>query len=362
MRKTYISEITQRFTPAAAGLDDLGDLVIPNVSATTAATVTITGDGLTLVSDKYYGDVANEVHLDLRDLVKENTYLPVPGLNSDEDAITTGEASVRHEDQASIYLRINVSGGGSSRYWSFRAFPYSFFPYRKGSDCIYTPAMDEVRIPKNALIPFANFHMDLAAPSTRPYTIRFISATKNELVIEKTLAPAESTMTAGMVSCLLKLEDLPYTPGEPFYLVGEYTENNRTKRVTSPVYVPCMEEMEQYAFLNSSGLYDNIPMSGPLRDIPEYDIEVLQHSSGFEKVSGNSADLHEQNTGPITYAAAKSLASLLLSNMPYHYDQSRGYWRRIVIEAPSVDITRHSGVYNVTFNWRYADNDELDNL
>lgn len=362
MRKTYINEITQRFTPAAAGLEDLADLVIPDIPATVATTVTITGGGVTLISDKYYGDTANELHLDLRDLVRENTYLPVPGLNATEDGITTGDASVRHEADASIYLQINVSGSGSTRSWGFRAFPYNFFPIRKGTNCIYIPGIDEVRIPKGALIPFSNFHLELSAPLTRDYTVRFVSATKNELVIDHLLAPREETIMAGMISCLLKLEDLPYTPGEPFYLVGEYEEDGMTKSVTSPVYVPGMEEMEQYAFLNSSGIYDIVPMSGALRDIPEYDIEVLQHSSGFEKVSGNSADLHEQNTGPISYAAAKSLAALLLSNMAYHFDQSRGYWRRIVIEAPSVDITRHSGVYSFTFTWRYADNDELDNL
>ena len=362
MRKTYISEITSRSTPAAAGLEDLADLVIPNVSATAASTVTITSDGVTLISDKYYGDTANELHLDLRDLVRENTYLPVPGLNQNEDGIYTGDDSVHYEAGGSIYLRIAVSGAGSSRYWFFRAFPFSFFPMRKPSNCIYTPSIDEVRIPKNALIPISNFHMELSEHATRPFTVRFVSATKNELVENFPIGAGMDGMNAGMVSCLLKLEDLPYTPGEPFYLVCEYVIGTLTKRVTSPVYVPSMEEMEQYAFLNSSGIYDLIPMSGALRDIPEYEIEVLQHSSGFEKVSGNSADLHEQNTGPLTYAAAKAMATLLLSNMAYHYDQSRGYWRRVVIEAPSVDIARHSGVYSFTFTWRYADNDELDNL
>ena len=41
---------------------------------------------------------------------------------------------------------------------------------------------------------------------------------------------------------------------------------------------------------------------------------------------------------------------------------SRNNWRRIIIEAPTVDITRKSGVYNLVFTWRYADNDEIDNI
>ena len=43
-------------------------------------------------------------------------------------------------------------------------------------------------------------------------------------------------------------------------------------------------------------------------------------------------------------------------------DQAMGIWRRIIIDSPSVAIARRSGVYDVVFSWRYADNDELENI
>jgi len=359
MRKTYIDEITGRGYPAAAGLDDLADLVISQVPTASAATVIITGDGMTLVSDKYYGDTAGELHLDLRDLVRENTYLPVPGLNEDEDEIATGTESVRVENASSIYLRVTVSVAGLTRYWGFRAYPFSFFPSQALIGYEYQPEADEVRVPGNFLLPFSAFDPFHDANHTSFFQIDFISASKKEIALTKSIAGPQD---ANIVSCLLKLSDLPYTPGEPFYLERRWSDANGSYVVRSPILIPTLEDMEQYAFLNRVGLYENIPMSGTLRDIPEFNIEVLQHSSGFEKVSGSSADLHEQNSGPVTYKTAKALAAYMLSNMAYHFDQAKGIWRRIIIDSPSVDIARHSGVYNVVFSWRYADNDDLDNI
>ena len=359
MKKTYISEITQRSTPAAAGLDDLADLVINNIPTATAASVTITGDGLTLVSDKYYGDAAGELHLDLRDLVRENTYLPAPGFSEESDEVITGAASVRVETRASIYLTVSVLTASGRRTWSFRAYPFSFFPSKLSSGYDYTPAADEIRVPRNFLLPFSAFDPDHAEGHSSIFEVEFISATKHESVLSPAIPGPQE---AGIVSCLLTLSDLPFTPGEPFFLKRTWGAGGAVYSVTSPIYIPTMEDMEQYAFLNRFGIYENIPMSGALRDIPEFEIEVLQHSSGFEKVSGSSADLHEQNTGPISYQTAKALADCMLSNMAYYYDESRNNWRRIIIEAPTVDITRKSGVYNLVFTWRYADNDEIDNI
>ena len=339
MKKTYISEITQRSTPAAAGLDDLADLVIDQIPTAAPVSVTITGDGLTLVSDKYYGDTAGELHLDLRDLVREKTYLPVPGLNEDEDAIITGIDSVRVETASSIYLRVTVSAVGVTRYWGFRAYPFSFFPSRVATGYEYKPEADEIRVPGNFLLPFATFDPSHGESST-----------------------SAGPQDANIVSCLLELSELPYTPGEPFYLERLWSSGGALFVARSPIYIPTQEDMEQYAFLNRAGIYENIPMSGVLRDIPEFDIEVLQHSSGFEKVSGSSADLHEQNSGPVTYQTAKALSAHMLSNMAYHFDKAMGIWRRIIIDSPSVAIARRSGVYDVVFSWRYADNDELENI
>ena len=359
MKKTYISEITQRSTPAAAGLDDLADLVIDQIPTAAPVSVTITGDGLTLVSDKYYGDTAGELHLDLRDLVREKTYLPVPGLNEDEDAIITGIDSVRVETASSIYLQVTVSAVGVTRSWGFRAYPFSFFPSRVATGYEYKPEADEIRVPGNFLLPFAAFDPSHGESSTSFFQIDFISATKKETIITKAIAGPQD---ANIVSCLLELSGLPYTPGEPFYLERLWSVGALRFVARSPIYIPTQEDMEQYAFLNRAGIYENIPMSGVLRDIPEFDIEVLQHSSGFEKVSGHSADLHEQNSGPVTYQTAKALSAHMLSNMAYHFDKAMGIWRRIIIDSPSVAIARRSGVYDVVFSWRYADNDELDNI
>lgn len=359
MKKTYISEITQRSTPAAAGLEDLADLVIDQIPTAAPVSVTITGDGLTLVSDKYYGDTAGELHLDLRDLVREKTYLSVPGLNDDEDAIITGIDSVRVEKASSIYLRVTVSATGVTRSWEFRAYPFSFFPSRVATGYDYKPEADEIRIPGNFMLPFAAFDPSHGEDSASIFQIDFISATKKETILSKAI---DGPQDANIVSCLLELSGLPYTPGEPFYLERLWSAGGQRFVVHSPIYIPTLEDMEQYAFLNRAGIYENIPMSGALRDIPEFDIEVLQHSSGFEKVSGSSADLHEQNSGPVTYQSAKALSAHMLSNMAYHFDRDRGIWRRIIIDSPSVDIARRSGVYDVVFSWRYADNDDLDNI
>jgi len=359
MKTTLITEITSRTTPAA-GLEDLADLVIPNVPASGPTPISV-WTGTTLLSeDKYYGDADNQVHLDLRDLVRENTLLLVPGLQTNGTTVT-GADSFRKESTGSVYLRIEVALTGqlSPTTYFFRAFPYDYFPSRIDVDTDYVAPIDALRVPADYLLPLSAFYPSQTAYESRlAGDIRYISAKRNiQLTPDAAISGA---MDDGMVSQLVPLNLLPFSLDEPFFLQLSYEDGENTHIFTTPVFTPVREEMEQYAFLNAYGIYDNIPMSGTLTDMPEIELETLRRTGGFERISGRSSDLHEQNSGPLTYQAARALASYMLSDMVFHYDSNRNTWRQIVIETPSISIPRRSGVYNITFTWRYADNNEID--
>lgn len=362
----YISVLNNR---GFAGLSELADLVIPNCPPFFYNRVQIkTGD--TVLLDNYlYGNYENEIHLDLRDLVKDNTYITVPGLIDEDHPTATPELktmaeSARHEEQAVLPLTIIVTVSEEDTTYSFRAYPFDVFPQKISSRHVFTPEIDELQIPEDYLLPLSIFDLslDLSNNERRTYTILIEQEGQN---YDWQVAAVRSIEAAVMTSHLATLPEIIsggyFRPeyGKPFR-IGVHYSVGWTKQVWTPYFKMTRKPMEQYAFLSPEGIYYNIPMSGKLWNRPEYDIEVLKTTYSFEQTGAHISDLHEQNSGPLTLKTAIALSKYMISRSVYHYDRDAAIWRKIIIESPSVNIAAKSGAYSLTFQWHYADNNNYE--
>lgn len=358
--------ITTLQSRGAAGLSDLADLVIPDLPPYSHTRVRIMTGQTVLLDNYYFGNFANEIHLDLRDLVLNNTYMTVPGLfreGSDTVETTTMENSVRMEEQAILPLSFQIyAAGNGAIIYSFIAYPFDFFPKYAWNRFVYTPPIDELLVPEDYLIPLTTFLTTKEAVLTRTFWIFVEKASGNiNWQVEYTGGILQPVLTTHLASLREIIDGGYFRPeyGEPFR-IGIYYSAGTTKQVWTPYFKMTRKKMEQYAFLSQDGIYYNIPMSGKLYNRPEYDIEVLKRSDSFETTSATMSDLHEQNSGALTKKTATVLASLLVSRSVYHYDTETCIWRRITIENPAVNLASSGGAYSLTFQWHYADNNEYN--
>ena len=380
-------------------LSEVADLVIGNARVDKATRVQIlTGDTVLLDND-YYGDPNQEVHLDVREIVRNHTWLPVPGLFT-----VNGQPEMRFAPSPTMTIQreqVQVLEGngwaegeplnkGLRQEWSGRiALKFTVTRYYNNvtdytaiiflcekfvssdwrTDETFNPEIDELQVPEDYLLPMSMFNLFKADNGTDRYgRVEVISSRGKETYDGKTNHGA-SEEEAVMFTQLIKVEDVPHEIGEPFYMaISSYTSESTGDSVSgtphtilTPRFKVVRKEMEQYAFLSPEGVYYNIPMAGVLRHIPEYELVVLRKTAGYEKTSSFIADLHEQNSGALTRKTAVALSKYLCSDMVYHYDRDAGLWRRIVIENPSVAITGSGGAHSLTFQWRYEDNNKYFN-
>ena len=148
----------------------------------------------------------------------------------------------------------------------------------------------------------------------------------------------------------------------PFYLLIKWWLEDEEGIVRSndyffrtPLYEAVNGQFEQYAFLNEYGAFDNIAMDGALAYAPEYDIQTAQFQKQVTKVSSSVSGFYSQSAGNLSAKTAAALADLLLSDDIYHFDRETSTWRRIIVEAPTVNVSRTDPSRSVTFKWRYSE-------
>ena len=321
-------------------IEDVADLTI---QTDTRARVTITADGTPILDCFYVPGLDGLIHLDLRDLVLYYTDIPLP----------TGEAQHLAPEESGLYLTINVThdSGATDEYelW-VNAFRRDIIG--KMSD------LDYIEIPEDAHIPMAVYRDNNL--NNAPVTVTFVSASRRKKLHEGSIADGDGYL----LSADVPVSSIPYRKGEPFYIELEISTENifedgapvgyKTRTVRTPVYRVTGRPAEVYYFLNDYGSYDIIAMTGKLSAAPEFEMENAFRSTSIETVKATKNNKYTQNSGYLSIETVKALSSLLLSRKIYYCVPGHAA-RRIVIEAPSINLATSQSINTATFSWRYAD-------
>lgn len=326
--------ITQLDTLGHVFLDDLKDVTFQDVSMTDGAVIQVLNEGHAILNHRYFADPSGEVHLDLRDLVRDRTgfSLPADG-NGQEDYIL--------QENSGIYLTVKQDS---------EQFGFYAFGFREGITDRITD-IDYLRIPKDFLMLVslpnqANFQNE----DQFAYSTRMIDHIRTREMDEQYIGDG---YIASFLFTMAELQPALHLPFQMEYAF-QLTAQNR-KKYLSPVYELVNGDFEQYAFLTDLGTFENIPMDGDLRAVPEFSFENARHPSGMVRVRDGREDIWEQNSGWLTAKAAEALTRLLSSTDIYRLED--GAWKRILIESPSVTVSKQASLRSVTFTWRHAETD-----
>lgn len=330
--------IQQLVSKYHVNLDDLKDVVFtgsPTEGTTLRifldATVNygIVVDGHLVLNHTYYGDADGQFHLDLRDIIMNNTFIQVPS----GDPYTTCEDSM-------VMVAVQI---GRSVY-QFLASGYCSGLTKNLTN------LDYLRIPSDyrMLITLPVFANDDLV-SFVDTTVKLIDHTKVHRLDDVRIEESDGYI----VNYVYDLKSLPVRAGVPFQLEFSFARRGHTTVLKTCAYEIVNGDFEQYAFLTETGSYENIPMDGRLAMVPEFSFENALHSSGMIKVKDDRQEIYEQNSGHLTGKAAETLCSLLSSREIYHLKD--GEWKKILIVSPSVTIDKKSSLKSMSFTWRYAE-------
>ncbi|MBQ9474668.1 MAG: hypothetical protein IJU69_00220 [Bacteroidales bacterium] len=327
--------ISELYTKGHVYLDDLGDVVFAASPATgTVITVTQTDSANIILKHKYYADNSGEVHLDLRDLVRGRTMINIPSGEPYTSADDSWMPLVVKQDNAEYALHV--------------------YGYEDGLRLSLTD-IDRLRVPRDYRLLLTLPNMANVLDVNTAYSDIFFQDHVRKYLLESVPVAYHD---GDILSWEYLVKDLPVVSGRPFRLVISHQNVPQETAddypaLTTPVYEVVEGEFEQYAFLTSKGHYENIPMSGDLKSIPEISFENAQHSSGLVKIRESRTDVYEQNTGWLTRRTAEVLSQLLSSPMIFHLNGDN--WERILIESPEVSLSKRDSLHNFTFTWRYVE-------
>ena len=326
-------------------IEQLADLTIP--VAENDARIVIESYGKRLLDNIYTPGLDGLVHLDLREFVFDNTAIAMS-----DNRHNTGEDGYLEQDGSGLILEISVTHGSTTDQYELWVNAFRSEAVTKMSD------IDRIDIPTDALIPLTIFREnDLHNASVN---VHLVSAGRRTFLHTGYIGDGDGYL----VTTDIPVSRLPYRMGEPFYLEFKI-QTGKTwissgwvysyKTVRTPIYRVTNAPAQQYLFLNDYGHFDIIPMHGTLTLAPEYDIENAFRTNAVERAKATKRTLYTQNTGALSRATAVALSELLLSRRIFHYTPG-GALRRIVVEAPTVNISTKNSINTATFSWRYADN------
>lgn len=320
--------IQELSTKGHAFLDELAEVVFSKQPGSSTA-ISITADGATVLSHRYYADVSGGVTLDLRSIV----------LNSCELTLPSDDETQHSLDNSGTYLRVTQDG----KLYGFLAHAFTH------QSPTHLSFIDKQLIPEDFLIIL-----------TIPRIANYISETVNctityvDHICRKPIRTESIPDHDGYILSLpVKVTDLPCKPGVPFFLEVSYPgyEADYPNAVSS-VFEVTPGSFEQYAFLDKLGRYEVIAMQGDLHRVPTYEFENVKTANGYTRSKLNSREVYEQNSGHITKVAADTLADLMNSDAIFRREGQE--WKRILVESTSVDLNRSDTVHSFSFKWIYA--------
>ena len=124
-----------------------------------------------------------------------------------------------------------------------------------------------------------------------------------------------------------------------------------------PIESPILEfsdgDFEQYLFRNRFGGFDNVPMSGSRKLVPEYSFGTGVINGSVIGTSMTGKRFFSQDTGYLRRQTMEILSELILSEDVYHLDN--GVFRRIVITESTLNLSSSDTIHSASFTYRYSD-------
>ena len=336
-------------------IDAFADLVVENLYNAESFRLRISTDYSIgyLLDNVYYFDLTGDAHLDLREFLHQLAIFrpPLPSLQHPiGDSLTC----------AQFYFAIYQDTDWD--YYSCFIDLFSDAHLDKSTEAeACTPSKaDILRIPKDY-----QFIIPVTSPVDNGYFVK-MSAT---LISNRMRVPDIFQVSFSIngwyekrINKAIPASEIPMNLNEPFYLLIKWWLEDEEGIVRSndfffrtPLYEAVNGQFEQYAFLNEYGAFDNIAMDGALAYAPEYDIQTAQFQKQVTKVSSSVSGFYSQSAGNLSAKTAAALADLLLSDDIYHFDRETSTWRRIIVEAPTVNVSSTDPSRSVTFKWRYSE-------
>lgn len=322
-------------------LQDLKPIQILECTPGASVTVNVSAVGYGLeIEDIFYPDNNLEISVDVETFVSAI-------LQYDDSFISQlSESSpiVSHwQKDSAVAFRISALSSDSTeeKIAIFLVTPYS--ASGKSSD------ISQLTVPRDYVVPmqFPEAFLDADGKTTMT-----AGETSIEIEVQQSTPAAYPSSTVNLL-CRLKDAGVQTMSLKNLSVTVIDSLGNGSDPVSSPLFVFSDAHFEQYLFRNRFGGFDNIPMSGARKLIPEYTFGTGVIGGSFVGTDRTGNRFFSQDTGYLSRQTMEILSELILSGDIYHLD--KGIFRRIVITESTADLSSADTIHSASFTYRYSD-------
>lgn len=274
-----------------------------------------------LLEESYYPGFDGVITLDIREVISTTFSILVPETDTDTA-------------QDNLYNVFTLGYGGDEDA-VFTVCGFSKDTMSRITD------IDLLRVPRNYRIP-----LSLCNAWNRS-GIRYRFADNSSI----DACGLETTASTGIISRMIELENSE-AAGVDYFRVELDCGDGVT--LYSAHYHVVPGEFEQYLFANRYGGFDNIPMAGARRFIPDMSFESGIFNGESEQVSADADYVYSQDSGFVSRTVMELASELLCSSQVYHLDKN-GEFRRIIITESDLSVNSIEHIHSFSFKYKYSD-------
>lgn len=292
------------------------------------------------IEDIFYPDSNLEIAVDIKTFVSailqyDDSYLA--SLSGSSPIVTCWQ-----EDSAvPICLTATSSDSATPDIATFMVVPYQ--ASGKSSDIV------QLTVPRDYVLPM---QFPEAFLGTDCKTKLIAGATEIEIEVQES-TPYVYPSSVVTLLCDLKSAGVPTASLKNISIAVADSSGDGSDPVMSPALVFSDAHFEQYLFRNRFGGFDNIPMSGSRRLVPEYSFGTGVVGGSFVGTDRTEKRFFSQDTGYLSRQTMEILSELILSEDIYHLDN--GTFRRIVITESTLSLSSADTIHSASFTYRYSD-------
>lgn len=332
-------------------IQELKPIRIFNSDANAKILVAISVGELKIVEDVFYAGISLDVEVNIRDIVLallslDNTFLE----NLSQDCRT---ASIYQEGSA-VQIKMSATKGQAHQAGYFADTPddTATFIVTSASTGGRITDINELTVPQDYMLPmlFPAGYLDSTGK-----TVLKICNLQQDIAVP---LPEEDARSANaMIDAIFCIESLASTDGVELTAEVLDSSGKSGDAIKLPLLHVSAKSFEQYLFRNNYGGFDNVPMSGARKFIPEYTFETGIRSGKLWKTAPNAEiKAFSQDTGYLPRQTMRALSELLLSNDIYHLKD--GKFMKIVITGSTLSLSSMDTAHSATFTYRYSDESE----
>lgn len=322
-------------------LEDLKPIQILECTPGASVKVNVSAVGYGLeIEDIFYPDSNLEIAVDIKNFVSAILQYDDSFLASLSESSPI--ATCWQQDSAAAFRLSAISSDSTEeKIATFLVTPYS--AAGKSSDIV------KLMVPRGYVVPmqFPEAYLD-----TDSKTKLTAGTTEIEIEVQQS-TPAAYPSSVVTLLCDLKAAGVPTTSLKNLSVAVTDSSGNGATPVLSPSLVFSDGDFEQYLFRNRFGGFDNIPMPGARKLIPEYSFGTGVVDSSFVGTDRTGKRFFSQDTGYLSRQTMEILSELILSGDVYHLDN--GKFRRVVITESTLNLSSADTIHSASFTYRYSD-------